>query len=133
VAQNALRFRPAKETPARPRNAAHGAPVAVNLQVMEMSTLSTDTLLESYGYKLVEDAWKEHGRRTYVHDDDATREHILGLAQLLDREGWVRHPGKLRVFLQPKTGREIEVEPGGSEVDGHFLHHMRRDTSASLN
>jgi hypothetical protein len=85
--------------------------------------------LGSCGYKLVDDAWSEHGRRTYVHNDDATREYILVLAQLLKREGWVRHPRKLRVFLQPKTGHEIEVEPGGSEVDGHFLHHMHGDPS----
>lgn len=84
-------------------------------------------LLESLGYGLVEDAWSEHGRRTYVHGDDATREYILELAQLLKREGWVRHPSRLRVFHQPKTGHEIEVEPGGSEVDGHFLHYMRGD------
>jgi hypothetical protein len=36
----------------------------------------THEALVSEGYKLIEDAWDEFGRRTYVHDDDANRDYL---------------------------------------------------------
>jgi hypothetical protein len=33
----------------------------------------------------------------------------------------------LGAFRHPKIGEIIEVEPGGSEVLGHFLHFMKEN------
>ena len=75
----------------------------------------THELLVAEGYKLVEDAWKEFGRRTYLHDDDADRDYIKGLARSLQSAGWQRYPRKVRASLHPGFRHEIEVEPGGSD------------------
>jgi hypothetical protein len=82
-------------------------------------------LLVAEGYRLVEDAWDEFGRRTYLHEDDANRDYIKGLGRLLQSAGWQSDSRKLRTFHHPGSDHEIELEPGGSEVTGHFLHHMR--------
>jgi hypothetical protein len=86
---------------------------------------ATHEVLTAEGYKLVEGAWKEFGRRTYLHDDDADRAYVKGLARSLQSAGWRQYPRKMRAFLHPVSQHEIEVEPGGSEVTGHFLHHMK--------
>jgi hypothetical protein len=82
-------------------------------------------LLVSQGYKLIEDAWGQYGRRTYLHDDDATRAHITNLARNLKCAGWEINRERLRSFNHCQTGEFIEIEPGGSETTGHFLHHMK--------
>ncbi len=81
-------------------------------------------LLFAQGYRLAEDAWSTEGRMTYVHDDDADRGHLAGLARVLGSVGWHRNRDKLRSFTNV-TGNEIEIEPGGSDTTGHFLHHMK--------
>jgi len=85
---------------------------------------SDDWLLVSCGYKLVEDASTNHGRRSYVHDDNATRSYIADLARILGKTGWERDPAKLRAFQHRASRETIELEPGGSGATGHFLHHM---------
>jgi hypothetical protein len=82
-------------------------------------------LLVSHGYKLIDDAWDEYGRLTYLHDDDADRAYLKELAQKLGASGWERAKSKLRTFHHPASQYEIELEPGGSETTGHFLHFMR--------
>jgi hypothetical protein len=86
---------------------------------------NTHELLVGEGYKLIDDAWKDLGRRTYAHDDNADRDYIKGLARLLQSTGWQTDSRKLRTFRHPDSHHEMELEPGGSEVNGHFLHHMR--------
>jgi hypothetical protein len=81
--------------------------------------------LVSCGYKLVEDASMTHGRRSYLHDDDATRSYIANLAGILGKTGWERDPAKLRAFQHRTSADTIELEPGGSGTTGHFLHHMK--------
>jgi hypothetical protein len=76
----------------------------------------THALLLAEGYKLIEDAWVEFGRRTYLHDDDATRNYIKGLARALQIADWQTDSRKLRTFRHPGSHHEIELEPGGSEV-----------------
>ena len=88
---------------------------------------SLHELLVAEGYKLIDDSWESHGRRTYIHDDDATREFIAGLEKQLRSLGWERHTTILRAFRSPSTGELIEVEPGGSETNGNFLHHIKSD------
>jgi hypothetical protein len=85
----------------------------------------THELLLSAGYKLTEDASRKHRRRTYIHDDDATRTCIADLARILAPAGWAVDPHKLRAFKHQESPEIIEVEPGGSGTTGHFLHHMR--------
>jgi hypothetical protein len=82
-------------------------------------------VLVSQGYKLIEDAWGRYGRRTYLHDHDATRAHITNLARKLGSAGWQIDRDRLRSLIHCRTGEFIEIEPGGSETTGHFLHHMK--------
>jgi hypothetical protein len=82
-------------------------------------------LLVAFGYKLVEDAWKEFGRLTYMHDDDADRDHIKNLARAPRSSGWRPDARKLRTLHHSASGDEIELEPGGSGVRGHFLHYIK--------
>jgi len=86
-------------------------------------------LLFSHDYKLVEDAWEAHGRLTYLHEDDATREFIASLARVVGPKGFEPDRSKLRSFLHRASGEIIEIEPGGSETTGHFLHHMKSSMS----
>jgi len=96
----------------------------------ELLVSQTFELLVAEGYKLVEDAWDALGRRTYLHDDDADRDYIKGLSRLLQSAGWRADSRKLRTLHHPGSDHEIELEPGGSEVTGHFLHHMRQKRRA---
>lgn len=84
----------------------------------------THELLVGEGYKLVEDAWEEFCRKTYQHDEDCNRPYLQSLSKLLRSAGWQTDFRKLRTFRYPGLQHEIELEPGGSEVTGHFLHYM---------
>jgi hypothetical protein len=85
---------------------------------------STHDLLVSQGYRLTEDAWIEHGRRTYIHDDDVARSHIISLSIVLKSAGWKSDSEKLWSFVH-RDCDEIIIEPGGPDTSGHFLHHMK--------
>jgi N6-adenosine-specific RNA methylase IME4 len=84
-------------------------------------------LLVSQGYRLVEDAWNSNGRITYQHDEDADRSHMKKLRQCLLYSGWQIDRGRLRAFQHTRTKEFIEIEIGGPEVTGHFLHFMKPD------
>jgi hypothetical protein len=91
-------------------------------------TVRTSTihdLLIRQDYKLIDDAWSSQGRRTYIHDEDATREFIVGLAKVLRSVGWEAHPNILRAFRYSESGEIIEIEPGGADTTGHFIHHLK--------
>jgi hypothetical protein len=82
-----------------------------------------DDVLIILGYRPEDDSWDADGRRTYVHDDDATRAYLTTLRGILGRHGWQRDPVALRTF---RRGHEIiEIEPGGADCCGHYLHHMK--------
>lgn len=81
-------------------------------------------LLLAQGYRLIEDAWSTDGRVTYIHDDDADRGHLADLTKVLGSVGWIKDRGKLRSFTTDVTRERVEIEPGGSDVSGHFLHHL---------
>ena len=51
--------------------------------------------------------------------------HIKGLARTLERVGWEPDKAKLRSYRHSGFDEIIEVEPGGSDTTGHFLHHMK--------
>jgi hypothetical protein len=89
---------------------------------------STHNSILAEGYKLVEDAWVKDGRRTYVHDDDASGVLIRRLIDVLRSDGWEIDKDKLRSLRHAAIGDMIELEPGGSDATGHFLHHMKAFT-----
>jgi hypothetical protein len=86
---------------------------------------STHDLLIQQGYNLIDDVWSLQGRRTYDHNDEATREFITCLVKFLRSAGWEGDLDKLRSFRHPVNSEIIEIEPGGSDTTGHFLHHMK--------
>ena len=90
-----------------------------------MQSAATHELLIAQDYELIEDAWKEHGRRTYLHQEDAARAYVATLARVLRSAGWETDRGKLRSFYHPTTAEIIELEPGGADTLGHLLHHVR--------
>jgi hypothetical protein len=92
----------------------------------------THEVLTAQGYRLVDDAWEARGRRTYLHEEDATRGHIMGLAGALRRVGWETDKNKLRSFCHRGADEIIEVEPGGSDTTGHFLHHMKTSVEEGI-
>ena len=63
-----------------------------------MTISSTDNALVSEGYKLIDDKWSEHGRRTYIHNDEADRGHLKTLARSLQSVGWDVDRDKVRSF-----------------------------------
>lgn len=77
------------------------------------------------GYRPEDDAWETDGRRTYVHDDDATRAYLTTLRGILGRQFWKRDDYAMRTFINEELGEIIEIEPGGAGCSGHYLHHMR--------
>lgn len=87
--------------------------------------VSIHNLILAEGYKLVEDSWRKNGRRTYIHDDDASGTQIKRLIEILRSAGWEMDSDKLRSLRHIENGDMIELEPGGSDATGHFLHHMK--------
>jgi hypothetical protein len=83
----------------------------------------------SEGYKLIDDAWKKHGRLTYIHDEDATRVYVNALVRILRNAGWQMGSTAPRTFRHAATCCVIELEPGGSETNGHSLHYMKASES----
>jgi hypothetical protein len=84
-------------------------------------------VLHALGDRLVEDAWDSHGRKTYFSDDDADKQSLKDLPTILAEYGWVKDQRRLRCFSCEATGELIEVGPGGSEVSGSFLHHLKSE------
>lgn len=82
-------------------------------------------ILLSHGYELVDDAWEARGHRTYVHDGKADNQHMAQLEKKIRPAGWVRAQDQMRMFRHKTTSDIIELEPGGSKIQGHFLHHMK--------
>jgi len=83
-----------------------------------------DDTLTILGYQPEDDSWDVEGRRTYIHDDDASRAWINSIAKVLGRQGWDRHKTELRSFVHA-NGELIEIEIGGPDTSGHYLHHFK--------
>ncbi len=84
--------------------------------------LRTTELVLAQGYRLIEDASAEHGRLTFLHDDDADRPFLLALSHSLRYAGWQTDAAALRTFRLTGTNQTIEIEPGGADTSGHYLH-----------
>ena len=92
---------------------------------MEKTRTSTHELLISQDYKLIDEAWDKHGRLTYIHDEDANPVFVKALFGILRRAGWEVNASALRTLRHTAACCVIELEPGGSETTGHFLHYMK--------
>lgn len=88
-------------------------------------SVSTHDILVQQGDRLIEDEWEKEGRRTYLNDENADRAFLTALERSLRASGWRLDRAKLRSFLRPEGGEVVEIEPGGAETSGHFLHHMK--------
>lgn len=85
-----------------------------------------ENTLTILGYRPEDDAWDTDGRRTYSHNDDATRAYLTTLHGILGRQGFKRDFTTLRVFR--REGEIVAIEPGGADTNGHYLHHMKAHT-----
>ena len=57
----------------------------------------------------------------------ATKTLIENLERTLAEYGWDKHEARLRCFSNPHTGELIEIEPGGADTSGHFLHRIKSE------
>lgn len=87
--------------------------------------ISLETTFILLGYRAEDDSWKSEGRRTYTSGDDVTRAYLTTLRGILARQGWHRAENALRTFRHEATGEVIEIEPGGADCSGHYLHLMK--------
>ena len=86
-----------------------------------------DDLLMHFGYDPEDDSWETEGRRTYSNELDATKSFMNIFAIGLGRYGWKRDSKQLRRFNNEYNGQIIELEPGGSGITGHLLHHLKEE------
>ena len=63
-------------------------------------------------------------RLTFVHNDDADCQQLNRTTRTLQFAGSQKSDAALRTFNHPVTRELVEIEPGGSDVSGHFLHFM---------
>ncbi len=90
-----------------------------------MAAMLLEDALTVLGYCPEDDAWETDGRRTYIHEDNATRAYLTTLRGILARQGWHRDANALRTFRHEASEQIIEIEPGGADCTGHYLHHMK--------
>jgi len=76
------------------------------------------------GYKPEDDSWDTDGRRTYISDDDATSNFLAMVTNILKPIDWHRDLSALRTYRHV-NGEIIEIEIGGVDCTGHYLHHMK--------
>lgn len=89
---------------------------------MTLNEPKTKALLIADGYRLVDDAAAQHGRLTFQHDDNADRPFLLALSHALRYAGWQADDAVPPVYRLPGTRLMIEIEPGGADTSGHYLH-----------
>ena len=88
----------------------------------QLSMTATSTFLLAQGYRLVDNANNEHGRLTFMHDDNADRPFLLALSHSLRYRGWQTDDAVPPVYRLPSAKLMIEIEPGGADTSGHYLH-----------
>jgi hypothetical protein len=86
-----------------------------------------EQLLKQFGYRLVDDAWNEHGRKTFLNSEDADYSFMKELESDLIEHGFSRHDTLLRAFRHSSTGEVLEIEIGGPDTSGHFLHYFKAE------
>lgn len=91
--------------------------------------MTLDDTLFLFGYKPEDNSWDTDGRCTYIHNESADKSLVNTLAGALYRRGWDKHPTKLRTFEHCNTHEIIEIEPGGADASGHYLHIMKAEVA----
>jgi hypothetical protein len=86
-----------------------------------------EQMLRQFGYRLVDDAWNDQGRKTFLNSEDADFGFIKELEAALFDYGFKRHQTMLRSFRNDETGEFLEVEIGGPETSGHYLHYFKSE------
>lgn len=86
-----------------------------------------EDVLQEFGYKLVDDTWTIEGRKTYLNSEDADRVFLKDLEEMLEEDGWKQHQILLRAFRNTSSGEFLEIEVGGPDTSGHFLHHLKSE------
>lgn len=102
------------------------------LKCRHQRTVALSTLEESLvilGYRPEDDSWDTDGRRTYLHEGNATQARLNTVRRGLESLGWEVVKNRLRTFRDPKTCEIIEIEPGGDDCTGHYLHLMKAETA----
>lgn len=81
--------------------------------------------LQALGYRTIDDQWETDSRRTFIHDEPASRDALLKFRAVVARHGWHRDEHALRTFRHEATGEVLEIEPAGADCAGHYLHHIK--------
>ena len=84
-----------------------------------------EQVLKEIGYRLVDDSWDDQGRKTFLNSETADRSFMKELELALVKCGFKRHETSLRAFRDGSTGEFLEIEIGGPETSGHYLHYFR--------
>jgi hypothetical protein len=82
----------------------------------------TSPILFALGYRLIDDSRGKDERLTYLHDENADRPLLLALSHSLRYAGWQTDDAVPPVYRMPGTRFMIEIEPGGADTSGHYLH-----------
>lgn len=80
-------------------------------------------------YHPKDDSWDTDGRRTYSSDVNATQARLNRLGRALQSIGWEPMKNRLRMFRDTKSCEIIEIEPGGDDCTGHYLHLMKAEVA----
>lgn len=80
-------------------------------------------------YRPEDDSWDTDGRRTYSNDSNVTQARLNAVRRALESMGWEVVKNRLRTFRDPKSCEIIEIEPGGDDCTGHYLHLMKAETA----
>lgn len=86
---------------------------------------SVHDLILDLGYRLIDDEWEQAGQRTYISDEKFSASEFKKLATVLILTGWERDAEVLWMMRRPISGEIIEIEPGGPDTSGSFLHHIK--------
>jgi hypothetical protein len=86
-----------------------------------------EQVLKQIGYRLVDDSWDDQGRKTFLNSENADYSFMKELESALIDCGFRRHETLLRAFRSGSTGQFLEIEVGGPETSGHYLHYFRAE------
>jgi hypothetical protein len=95
---------------------------------LEFKESPLSEILVACGYKLVE--CLEKARSMHVHSRRRSHASICcGTAQRPHNRWMGGGPQKVKAFRHISDHYEIELEPGGSELSGHFLHYIKAEST----
>lgn len=69
----------------------------------------------------------DQDRKTFLNSENADYSFMKQLESGLLECGFRRHETSLRAFLNGSTGEFLEIEVGGPETSGHYLHYFQAE------